>query len=489
MKNLIYYSLLQLLFAINASILTPGYGSNEDECTIKIFDVGQGNAVGIRYKYTENKDTKYETMLIDAGSKTLDSSVEKHNSYFNSKINKDEYKNKVIEDIRNFMLDENAIVKAIVVTHAHDDHYNLLSKIFKKPVDQKKIENIFLSGSKDLYLKNTNLSTWLTSEEFEDKIRYSRRTDEKSKKVYLVNENGFKKSVSFTEGKNSPQINLLSMNQGRTSEDRNDDSIVLQILCHKTVSILLTGDATATTWQGVKNFRKGNFPYISHILLIPHHGSKANMTAIDKHGRKINIVDIIEPEIAIFSTGLYYKYKHPHEDVYKYLEEKMAYRDDIPIVASFLDKNKNRVEKYTNNSIFSTVDHGTIAINIKSNPSFSATDALSKIPFTMEIERSQEPVTQLLSQDNVLKEFVFDQSYKVPLKLKKSKELTSIPLGNDTLTASTPGQFYWVQEEKEFTIGGYAYAPQGDIKEAYYLFNCKIVEDDSDANEDEESNG
>ena len=385
MKKAIQYSLFQLFFLINfsASVLSV---ITDEEYTVKVFDVGQGNAIGIRYKFKEDNTNKCETMLIDAGSTNCTASVQKHNDYYSTALSSEDYQNEIIQDIQDFMLVDGAVVKSIVVTHAHDDHYNILDQIFDIKKRREKIEHIVLSGSEGLYSR-TRISPWLTkfSSEFPNKevISYTRR--QKGKTWFSLNKKGFKKRVSFTEGGCPPKIKLLSINQGKDSTNRNDDSIVLQVLCAQALSILLTGDATAKTWQGVKKI--GNTH--SHILLVPHHGSRANMKAKTVEGIIFNIFDIIQPSIAIFSTGLYSRYAHPHNDVYEKLEEKMVPRSDDPLLLSFFDTKKRIVKKYTNNSIFSTVDHGSVTISTNMEPKST------KVPFTIELERSQEPIFQL----------------------------------------------------------------------------------------------
>jgi beta-lactamase superfamily II metal-dependent hydrolase len=483
MKKIIHYSLLQLFCLISFTVFAFGSVNDEDECTIKIFDVGQGNAIGIRYKFKENDQIKYETMLIDAGSTDCVESAKKHNTYFSEKLSADNYKVKIIKDIRNFMLGDDAIVKSIVITHAHDDHYNLLHKVFNTAERQEKIENIVLSGSVDLYSTKSDISGWLNGLQDQDVIKYTRRKE--GKKRFTLNKTGFKNRASFTERDYAPKVKLLSINQGINSKNRNDDSIVLQILCHQTVSVLLTGDATAKTWQGVKKL--GNTH--SHILLIPHHGSKANKVGKTDDGILFNIFDIIQPNIAIFSTGLYSRYAHPHNNVYEELEGKMAYRDDNPLILSFFDNNKSKIERRTNNSIFSTVDHGIISLHTKEKPIHKANHkgTSTEIPFTIEVERSQEPIFQLEdSQGNIMR-FDYHQNSKVPATNKiKYKPIDTIEFDQITIQKPKAGGFFLVKEKGESFVK-YAYAPEGKIENAYYFIEEVDPSDSVEENSDENS--
>lgn len=469
MKKFIRYSLFQLLCFISFTEFSCGSCSDEDICTIKVFDVGQGNAVGIRYQFKQNDEIKYETMLIDAGSKNCAESTNKYNAYFNDKIKYNEYKQKIISDIKQFMLSDNAIVKSIIVTHAHDDHFNLLPEIFSAKQDQEKINNIVLSGLESHYAKHIVFSSWIRKIE-NNRIKYTRRKD--GEKKFVINENGFKKRASFIDNKNAPKLKLLSINQGKNTRDRNDDSIVLQILCHQTLSVLLTGDATARTWQGVKNLDSA----LSHVLLIPHHGSKANMLAKTDDGT-INIFDFIQPDIAIFSTGLYSRYGHPHNMVYEKIEEKMAYRDDCPFIVSFLDDKKKKLEKRTNNSIFSTVDHGSISLHIPGKPTNKKSSL--EIPFNVEIERSQEPIFQFEDSDgNIIETFSYNKKNKVPpvKKLKSHEKLEEdINLERFELKKPKSGGIFLVQKNGE-KFKKLAYSPNGKIENAYYF--CTVEEVD-----------
>jgi competence protein ComEC len=110
--------------------------------------------------------------------------------------------------------------------------------------------------------------------------------------------------------------------QNNPDANPNDLSYVLCVSVGKS-NIVLGGDASIKTWQGMYDFCQGKFPK-ANLLKAPHHGRKS--------GYHIESVKAMNPDITIVSVG------------------ELKAKDDAS--ASY--------ERFSNKGCYSTVDHGTI---------------------------------------------------------------------------------------------------------------------------------
>lgn len=90
-----------------------------------------------------------------------------------------------------------------------------------------------------------------------------------------------------------------------TLYEGNDDSLVL-LMRHNDFTALLTGDLEA---EGEQQLIQQYGQQISHITLLKagHHGSKTSSTE--------SFIELLQPQLTIFSAGLNNRYGHPHKDV------------------------------------------------------------------------------------------------------------------------------------------------------------------------------
>lgn len=109
-------------------------------------------------------------------------------------------------------------------------------------------------------------------------------------------------------------VNLRVINSGRTSNDLNTGSIVLEV-SYLSFDALLTGDADQKN-QPYKT-SKDSF----EVFKVPHHGSK---TAIKK-----DYISKLSPQISVISVGKN-RYGHPSEEIISYLKNNRSkvYRTD-----------------------------------------------------------------------------------------------------------------------------------------------------------------
>ena len=92
----------------------------------------------------------------------------------------------------------------------------------------------------------------------------------------------------------------------------NNNSIVCK-LCYKNFSMLVTGDIEEIAEKQILEEYKDNLSMLnSTILKVAHHGSKTSSSQ--------NILDIVNPKIAVIGVGKDNNFGHPNEEILKRLE-------------------------------------------------------------------------------------------------------------------------------------------------------------------------
>ncbi|WP_032113990.1 MBL fold metallo-hydrolase [Candidatus Paracaedibacter symbiosus] len=216
--------------------------------TVDIFDVGQGNAVIVRYEK--------ECLLVDAGSKGMKySDLHQHltevDNYHEIKLDKigesadEAFKNKRIQEMKEIIQDVEEV--KIVITHPHDDHFNLIPAIFSDKESLEKIKKVVLGGLwKNYPLPFRNFLNNL-AKDTTNLVKVLKKQNRKE-----LDLDNFEKEIQFSfEKENSPppKVQLLAMNADINSKNYNHNSIILRIYCEGSKSILLTGDATNPAWE------------------------------------------------------------------------------------------------------------------------------------------------------------------------------------------------------------------------------------------------
>lgn len=164
----------------------------------------------------------------------------------------------------------------VVATHPHADHIGGLVKILKTiPVAK--------------VVTNGQPTTTKTYENFLDAIA--------SAKAQYVE---VKRGDSLRLG----DLAFAVLNPvSPKGEDLNDKSLVLRLVYNK-VSFLFTGDAEtkAEEAMSVSSFS----PVEATILKVGHHGSRSSSTPA--------FLDLVKPEVAVYSAGKGNSYGHPHAE-------------------------------------------------------------------------------------------------------------------------------------------------------------------------------
>jgi len=93
---------------------------------------------------------------------------------------------------------------------------------------------------------------------------------------------------------------FVILNDGRDAKNSNEKSLVIKLF-QQGNKFLFLGDLSLKAFDRIKNF-----DLKADYLLLPHHGSKYNISE--------EILKIIEPKVAIIQTGPN-PYGHPHKEV------------------------------------------------------------------------------------------------------------------------------------------------------------------------------
>ena len=110
-------------------------------------------------------------------------------------------------------------------------------------------------------------------------------------------------------------ITMVQLNTDLTDEN---DSSQIYYAMYKNYSILFTGDASLKS----EDYILDNYDLSKiDILKVGHHGSKTSTG--------INLIDKLEPKIALISVGKDNKFNHPNQMVLDNLKTSQIYRTDI----------------------------------------------------------------------------------------------------------------------------------------------------------------
>jgi len=212
-------------------------------------------------------------------------------------------KNYVLKELDRVMPFFNKSFDLVVLTHPHYDHYAGLVEVIKR----YQVKNILITGV------DTKDSGYLA---FLDLIK------EKKIKTFIA-----ESYTDFSFGDTYfDVIYPFDSIKGESFSKLNNSSIAIRVL-YKDKSVLLNGDLEKAGEEdlvaNVKNLK-------SDIFKASHHGSKTANT--------FDLMQRVNPEIAIIQVGKNNKFKHPHKetlDTFKALRIKY-FRTDLNSAQEFI---------------------------------------------------------------------------------------------------------------------------------------------------------
>ena len=242
--------------------------TNSFETQVHFIDVGQGDAIAIRF-------SNGKTMLIDSGTK--------------------EYKHKLQYYLDNVVLDKTKTLDYVLLTHPDVDH----------------------SGNMEFILNNYNVKEFFRPEiyeVFENKTPYCenltyRQIIQTLNKLEIPTKFSSEQSLS-SDGIN---INILSVlgtyhDLGRIETNEFSPTIIIE---DNNTKILLAGDTSSETED--KLLRKYPSEMLDvDILKLSHHGSK--------YSNSYEFLEVTSPKIAVACCGVN-TYGHPANDTVQRLLE------------------------------------------------------------------------------------------------------------------------------------------------------------------------
>ena len=245
-----------VLFILLGSILIyQNITYNDKKLHVVFCDVGQGDAVFIRTPSGSD-------ILVDAGpDDSVLNCLGKHMPFWDKDL------------------------ELVILTHPHADHFTGLFSVFKN----YKVK-IFATEE----LKNKTLG-------FEGLMKMIKNQAIPTRFVFAGDKFKLKDGVMLeivgpTEGF------LSQTSPGGTIGESGEFGSILTLIKYENFSALLTGDSQASELQEAIRDKRQEMNNIS-VLQVPHHGSKTGLNA--------EVLDFLQPKLAVISVGAKNKYGHP----------------------------------------------------------------------------------------------------------------------------------------------------------------------------------
>ena len=238
---------------------------NDNRLHIIFCDVGQGDAILIRTP--SNQD-----VLVDSGPNNL-----------------------VVDCLSKHLPFWDKTIELAILTHPHADHMNGFLDVLK---------NYKVLSFATENLKNNSLGFKVLMESLKAqniKIRY----------VYLGDRFRFSDGVTINIVGPSKEF-LANTSPDGVIGERNEFANVESLIKYGKFSVLLTGDSQSSELDEILK-QVQNDKQVS-VLQVPHHGSKTGLTD--------QILNVLNPNLAVISVGKNNKYGHPNPFTLDLLKNK-----------------------------------------------------------------------------------------------------------------------------------------------------------------------
>ncbi len=243
-----------------------GLASATAPLTVKVLDVGQGDAILIR--------AQDQVVLIDTGDVPA--------------------KDRLVKLLKSQGI---TTIDKLIITHPHADHIGGVAAVFQ----QFTVKQIYDSGQKT----TSNLYKQYLAQIQKQKIPFT-----------VVNA-----GMTIDLG-NEIMLKILAPDKPLivgSESDINNNSIVAKLV-YNNFSMLLTGDAESESEE--RMLKKDASILKSTVLKSGHHGSRSSSS--------VPFLQAVSPETAIISLGANNEYHHPHPSTLKKYKDKkiVIYRTD-----------------------------------------------------------------------------------------------------------------------------------------------------------------
>lgn len=251
----------------------------EAPLTVKVLDVGQGDAILIR--------TGQQTILIDTGD----------DKYYEA-----DKKGKTNNQLFEALAKENVTtIDKLILTHAHADHIGKSAKV----IEQYEVKELVYNG-----IPSTNKL-------FINALKAAKQKNVQQVKVKAGDVLDFGNGVSFevlSPDKALIEADTAAIKAGEKPEINNQS--VVGKLTYGSFSMLLTGDAESPIEK--KLVAAYGSKLQCQVLKAGHHGSKTSSSA--------ELLRAVKPEVALLCCSEGNQYGHPHDvTIKKYDKAKIAH--------------------------------------------------------------------------------------------------------------------------------------------------------------------
>lgn len=278
----IWFLVLVSLALITTLVWFALFSYSEDNLKIIACDVGQGDAFLV-----SRKDFQ---ILIDGGPN-----------------------NRVLQCLADNMPFWDKVVEVVVLSHPQKDHFMGLIEVFKRYEIKYFFTTPLDSGSYDWEVLNE-----LVGGSHTKVLNPVRGNKYRLGMIYLdvlypteefLRANLIFKNSNLTLEQFDNTTNFLGAYTSKI--DPNEFSVVL-IMSYKDFDALFTGDISPVISDKLAQELKQNYNERIEYIKVPHHGSK--------NGLSVDLIDAVNPEVAVISAGKGNSYGHPHKEILDMLQ-------------------------------------------------------------------------------------------------------------------------------------------------------------------------
>ena len=286
-SNLLIVCLFLAGLAIQeVSLCFPTLPSADDNLNIYALPVGQGDCTVIQCPKTNKANGKGVVTIIDAGSKN----------------------NRFGKAFHNYL--KGATIKYIILTHPHDDHYNLIDSILEGHAETPQVP-VYHSCDWNEYKKEV-----------------AKLGSSKKIKIKRCLEGSISCNMKELKLCDSDPVTLkvIASELGDCKGNRNQDSIVSRIT-YKGVSTLISGDLEENSVL-IKAIVNGNVHvrknFKADIYRLAHHGAYSGTSG--KYPNHPDLLKAVGASYYFSSSGLHNVYKHPRCNLFDEIKSKAKQR-------------------------------------------------------------------------------------------------------------------------------------------------------------------